>query len=118
MGIGTLIERALHLLVWGFDRRLHKARFARMNELIGITSRDPLTTSLLLGVNRLKQFLCVRPINTRRELGNLLVVGPTRSGKGLLATSQLLTWGGSVVVNDIKGDLFLQTAGYRSSIGK
>jgi type IV secretory pathway TraG/TraD family ATPase VirD4 len=51
-------------------------------------------------------------------LGNVLVVAPTRGGKGLLATSQLLTWPHSVIVNDIKGDLFTQTAGYRSSLGK
>ena len=44
----------------------------------------------------------------------MLVVAPTRGGKGLLATAQLLTWPHSVVVNDIKGDLFEQTAGARS----
>jgi type IV secretion system protein VirD4 len=48
----------------------------------------------------------------------MLVAAPTRGGKGLLATSQLLTWPGSVVVNDIKGELFEQTAGYRASLGK
>jgi type IV secretion system protein VirD4 len=62
--------------------------------------------------------LHVRPTKARRELGNLLVVAPTRGGKGLLATSQLLTWPHSVIVNDIKGDLFTQTAGYRSILGK
>jgi type IV secretion system protein VirD4 len=35
-----------------------------------------------------------------------------------LAVSQLLTWEHSVIVNDIKGDLFTQTAGYRSKLGK
>ena len=54
---------------------------------------------------------------TRSQLGNLLVVAPTRGGKGLLATAQLLTWRHSVVVNDIKGELFAQTAGYRSTLG-
>jgi hypothetical protein len=53
----------------------------------------------------------------RIELGNLLAVAPTRGGKGLLAVSQLLTWPHSVIVNDIKGDLFTQTAGYRSTLG-
>ena len=33
-------------------------------------------------------------------------------------TSQLLTWPHSVVVNDIKGELFHQTAGYRRALGK
>ena len=31
--------------------------------------------------------------------------------------SQLLSWQHSVVVNDIKGELFQQTVGYRSSLG-
>src|SRR5205823_3842647 len=53
----------------------------------------------------------------RRELGNCLVVAPTRGGKGLLAVSQLLTWKHSAVVFDIKGELFDQTAGYRSTLG-
>jgi len=35
----------------------------------------------------------------------------------LLAVSQLLTWGGSCIVNDLKGDLYDQTAGYRKTIG-
>jgi type IV secretion system protein VirD4 len=61
--------------------------------------------------------LRVKPTKTRRELGNMLVTAPTRGGKGLLAVSQLLTWPSSVVVNDIKGELFELTAGYRSSLG-
>jgi type IV secretion system protein VirD4 len=66
----------------------------------------------------LKNFVMVRPTNVRRELGNMLIVAPTRGGKGLLAVSQLLSWKHSVVVNDIKGDLFTQTAGYRATLGK
>src|SRR5215210_6479991 len=53
----------------------------------------------------------------RPELGNVLVNGPTRCGKGLLATSQILTWEGSVIVNDIKGELYEKTAGYRNRLG-
>src|SRR3989442_497590 len=48
----------------------------------------------------------------------MLIVAPTRGGKGLLATSQLLSWKHSVVVNDLKGELFTQTAGYRSTLGQ
>jgi type IV secretory pathway TraG/TraD family ATPase VirD4 len=48
----------------------------------------------------------------------MLVAAPTRGGKGLLAVSQLLTWKGSVIVNDIKGDLYTQTAGFRRNLGK
>jgi type IV secretion system protein VirD4 len=80
---------------------------------------EPLELSdrLLVGVSRFNQVLRVQPTETRRELGNMLVVAPTRGGKGLLATSQLLTWPHSAIVNDIKGELFAQTAGYRSTLG-
>src|SRR3954470_21236003 len=74
-------------------------------------------TSLLLGRALLGGIYQVRPRTARRELGNMLVVAPTRGGKGLLAVSQLLTWRHSAIVNDIKGELFLQTAGYRSTLG-
>jgi hypothetical protein len=104
-------------MLWGFDRRLHKARFAAIDEAASIQAKEPPPISLLLGVNFLKQFYVVRPTPTRRELGNVLVVAPTRGGKGLLATTQLFTWGGSVIVNDLKGDLFTSTAGYRATLG-
>jgi type IV secretion system protein VirD4 len=90
-----------------------------MDELRELVSREPLPESLLMGTTKwLRHFVAVRPTQKRQELGNLLVVAPTRSGKGLLAISQLLTWGSSVLVNDIKGELFTATAGYRSSLGK
>src|SRR2546429_8005447 len=79
-------------------------------------TRNP--TSFFIGENRWNHFLLVRPTKTRRELGNMLIVAPTRGGKGLLATSQLFTWQHSVIVNDLKGDLFTQTAGYRATLGK
>jgi type IV secretion system protein VirD4 len=99
------------------DTRLHQARFSHLFELNTLLSPQPAEYGLLLGRRKSQQFLTVRPAKTRPELGNLLIVGPTRSGKGLLATSQLLSWQSSVIVNDIKGELFSQTAGYRSSLG-
>ena len=66
---------------------------------------------------RSKRLVTVRRTKQRPELGNVLVVGPTGSGKGLLAVSQLNTWQHSIIVNDIKGDLFTQTAGFRSLLG-
>ena len=113
------LATALNRITAFFTSRdnLHTARFARIDEMSHLLSPQPAENGLLLGVGH-SHFLSVRPQKTRRELGNLLVVGPTRSGKGLLATSQLLTWQGSVVVNDIKGELFAQTAGYRNTLGK
>jgi type IV secretion system protein VirD4 len=101
---------------------LHRARFAQFLELRGLLSRTPEPDGMLLGLRRdflfFNRFVVVRPTKTRREIGNTLVVAPTRGGKGLLAVSQLLTWQHSVMVNDIKGELFAQTAGYRSTLGR
>jgi type IV secretion system protein VirD4 len=99
---------------------LHRARFARMHELWPLFSASFVPDSILLGTRRFllsKQLVTVRKTKRRPELGNLLIVAPTKSGKGLLAVSQLLTWHHSVIVNDIKGDLFTQTAGFRSLLG-
>src|SRR5512147_1584017 len=101
------------------ERLLHNARFARLDELTSLLSHplEQVEASLLLGLGRFGQVLRVPATKTRRELGNLLIVAPTRGGKGLLAVSQLLSWRHSVVVNDIKGELFDQTAGFRSTLG-
>src|SRR3954470_23756274 len=107
------------LLIGGilWRRHLHVARFARLDELRSLVTHRPTPDSLLLGRTKYSNLLEVRATPQRRELGNLLVVAPTRGGKGLLATSQLLSWKHSVVVNDIKGELFAQTAGYRATLG-
>jgi type IV secretory pathway TraG/TraD family ATPase VirD4 len=88
------------------EDRLHHDRFARLYELGSLLSQTLGGTSLLLGMSQFSHVLRIRSTRQRRELGNLLAVAPTRGGKGLLATSQLLTWKHSVIVNDIKGELF------------
>jgi type IV secretion system protein VirD4 len=123
---GDFLKQCLFHVVIFFSRissffqhakHLHHARFAALLELTGLLTDKFDETSLLLGVSRFNRVLRVQPTETRRELGNVLVEAPTRGGKGLLATSQLLTWPHSVAVNDIKGDLFAQTAGYRRTLG-
>jgi type IV secretion system protein VirD4 len=100
------------------DTSLHKARFAKPFELSPLLGSSlPHEASLVLGVGPYGQFLRIRPTPARREIGNLLADAPTRRGKGLLAVSQLLTWPHSAIVNDIKGELFELTAGYRSRLG-
>src|SRR6266699_1867681 len=100
---------------------LHRARFAKDSELKELLSTTPCADGVLFGTKRrylfFKRYVAVRPTQKRREIGNTLIVGPTRSGKGLLAVSQLLSWQHSVVVNDIKGELFAATGGYRSTLG-
>ena len=50
---------------------------------------------------------------------HVLCFAPTRSGKGVgLVIPTLLTWPGSVVVHDIKGENWTLTAGWRSRFGR
>jgi len=45
---------------------------------------------------------------------HVLAVAPTRSGKGVgLVVPTLLTWTGSAVIHDIKGENWQLTAGWR-----
>src|SRR2546425_11091654 len=100
---------------------IHRGRFARLSEIKELLCHEPSVDGVLLGMKRMfllfRRFVVVRPTSRRREIGNTLVVAPTRGGKGLLAISQLLTWKHSVIVNDIKGELFQATAGYRATLG-
>ena len=99
---------------------LHRSRFAHTAEVWPLLSSSFVPNGVLLGTRRFllsRHLVTVRQTRQRPELGNLLIVAPTRSGKGLLAVSQLLTWHYSVIVNDIKGELFAQTAGFRSLLG-
>ncbi len=47
-----------------------------------------------------------------------LIIGPTRSGKGICyVVPNALTHEGSMIVTDLKGEIFRSTAGYRKSKG-
>src|SRR5581483_7991516 len=101
---------------------LHRARFAKRQELAELMHKATCADGVHLGTKKdlflFTRYVSVRPTTSRREIGNTLIVAPTRGGKGLLAISQLLTWQHSVIVNDIKGELFQATAGYRSTLGE
>src|SRR5260370_11259086 len=50
---------------------------------------------------------------------HVLCFAPTRSGKGVgLVVPSLLTWPGSCIVHDIKGENWGLTAGFRSTFGR
>jgi type IV secretion system protein VirD4 len=50
---------------------------------------------------------------------HVLCFAPTRSGKGVgLVTPTLLTWPGSALVHDIKGENWRLTAGFRAGFGR
>src|SRR3954451_13298625 len=99
------------------DNHLHNSRFAEFYELESLLSSAMDGAGLLLAESRFSRLLRVKSIATRQELGNVLICGPSRSGKTLLQDSQLLTWKHSAIVNDIKGELFAHTAGLRALYG-
>src|SRR5438477_3353732 len=114
--VNILLSRLASL--GGSTNALHHARFALPHELAPLTSHTLDGQALLLGRTHLGGIYRVQPTPRRRELGNMLVCAPPRSGKSVLAISQLLTWPHSVVVVDIKGELYQNTAGYRATLGK
>src|SRR3954468_15801599 len=61
--------------------------------------------------------LRVQSTKDRKELGNVMVIGRTRCGKGLFANTQILSWTESLIANDIKGELREKTAGFRAQQG-
>ncbi len=103
---------------------LHRARWATgadLRQLRARPARDgtPPTEGLVLGRHH-RDWLLVRSLPDQRELGGMLVVGRPRSGKGLLAVTQLLgAWQHhSAVCTDLKGELHAATAGWRAQHGK
>ena len=50
--------------------------------------------------------------------GHLMLIAKTGGGKGVsVVIPTLLTWKGSAIINDVKGDNWLYTAAYRKSLG-
>jgi type IV secretion system protein VirD4 len=50
---------------------------------------------------------------------HVLCFAPTRSGKGVgLVVPTLLTWAGSTIIHDIKGENWTLTAGFRAKLGR
>ena len=99
------------------ERKLHPARYAYPHELASLLSPTFEGANLLLAEYAGRHILRVTTNHKRYHLGNMLICGPTGSGKSQHITSQLLTWPHSAVVYDIKGELHRLTAGYRSTLG-
>ncbi len=103
---------------------LHRARWATSTDLRHLRIRPgrdgaPPVDGLVLGRHD-RDWLLVRSLPEQRELGGMLVVGRPRSGKGLLAVTQLLgAWEHhSAVCTDLKGELHAASAGWRAQHGK
>jgi type IV secretion system protein VirD4 len=98
---------------------LHTARFAKWHELQKLSREQVDGGHLLLAEGIYNHVVQVSPTPLQPELANLLLVGKTRSGKGLNIETNLLTWGSSTIVNDIKGgELLYRTGGFRAKLGK
>lgn len=74
-------------------------------------------SGLLVGrgiiVGAIKQRRCIKLLQYNGE-GHVIVISPTRSGKGVsVVVPTALTWEHSVLFNDIKGELWALTAGWR-----
>lgn len=91
------------------DTRPHSTAHGTARWGVGDTVRHP--TGLLLGR--------IGPIPLRyRGDGHLLTIAPTRSGKGVSAIiPNLLTYPGSIVVTDPKGENYAVTARRRRELG-
>lgn len=55
---------------------------------------------------------------TLKQHGNIMVVGGPGSGKGRLITANLLSWGHSAIVVDLKGETYRYTANARKNINQ
>ena len=82
------------------------------------TSRD-IRRSGLLGPRGVFLGECGRSYLRHDGPEHVLAFAPTRSGKGVgLVVPTLLTWTGSAVIHDIKGELWQLTAGWRSKFSR
>lgn len=73
---------------------------------------------IILGYAYGRRFGILPGMAGRRELGHILFTAASRAGKGLQLISNLLTWKGSVLVVDIKGENFAKTAAHRAKLGQ
>jgi type IV secretion system protein VirD4 len=99
------------------EKDIFKARFARLWELAEI-SLDTVhitkkITGILLAFGQCNQVLCIFPAKDQKELGNMIVIAETRSGKGLHITTNLLCWPYPAIINDIKDEFWPVTAAWR-----
>lgn len=97
----------------------YAARYATDTEVRDMILKRPEPHALLLAEKPDgKGIYAVKPgTSGRRELEHVLVVAPTRSGKGLHLQTLAYTWGGSLVIVDIKGEMHRRTSGHRITYG-
>ncbi len=120
VGIGIWAAYRFYPLL--IDKRLHKSRFARFDEMETLLARKPLKDSLILGSVKqffiFRRYICIRPTKVRQEIGHTLVIAPSGTGKTTMIRSQIAILDAtSVIITDPKGELFKETAGDRAKKG-
>src|SRR5687767_14061246 len=77
-------------------KALHTARWAFLHELTKIAVPQAFISkkmaAILLAVGEFNRILCVLPTKKQTELTNVIIIGDTRSGKGLNIGANLLRW--------------------------
>jgi hypothetical protein len=97
----------------------YNASFATQRDVADMLERRPSGKSILLGEKpEWRAFVTSRPgAQRRKELEHVLIVAPTRGGKGLHLQTQAYAWNGSLVIVDIKGEMHRKTAKHRLEKG-
>ncbi|MBO1326362.1 conjugal transfer protein TraG [Acetobacter sp. TBRC 12305] len=114
-GVVLAVIVAFALSIW-------RARARRRAETYGsarwATSRD-IRTAGLLGESGVVLGKYRRAYLRHDGPEHVLCFAPTRSGKGVgLVIPTLLTWSGSAIIHDIKGENWQLTAGFRATFGR
>jgi type IV secretion system protein VirD4 len=106
---------AIAMSVW----RAREAKNAKTYGSARWATRDEISTAGLLGQDGVVLGCYERDYLRHDGPEHVLCFAPTRSGKGVgLVVPSLLTWPGSAIVHDIKGENFELTAGWRSRFGR
>lgn len=80
---------------------------------------DAIRANRLLGPDGIVLGKCGKDYIRHDGAEHVLCFAPTRSGKGVgLVVPTLLTWPGSAIIHDIKGENWQLTAGFRASFGR
>lgn len=80
---------------------------------------DAILANRLLGPDGIVLGKCGKDYIRHDGAEHVLCFAPTRSGKGVgLVVPTLLTWPGSAIIHDIKGENWQLTAGFRASFGR
>jgi hypothetical protein len=97
------------------QKYLHSERFSYPHERIAFSTETPSDDDLLLGIDEFGRYLQVTTNKKRKQLGNVLKVAPSQGGKSTGFKHQLKHWKGSVIINDIKGELDDETSDIRAA---